>query len=516
MQTENIEKVSIALRPNVYNTFRNLVNTVSNTLAEYVDNALQSYLNHKDTLLSIDSSYKLKVEITIDYTGGAISIIDNAAGIDVDNYKRAFEPAHIPLDNTGLNQFGMGMKTASVWLANKWCVYTKALGEDVERYTAFDLEKVTSEGKEELVVINTPKRVDEHYTRIFLSELSSNSPSAMQMDKIRRHLSSIYRKFLRTKEIIIEVNGEALSAPCYNILNTPYYKTPEGENVLWKKEINYQSYDGKYKAVGFIAILDKIQNNANGLVLMRKGRVIVGGGEERYFPQTIFGQVGGFKYRRIFGELELEGFEVTFNKNGFRDEDNLYALMEALKDELRADDFNLLAQADNYRQRTKEEYAKISKDIKQRLDKQACSKDLTRQVQEVESKVQNEALIQQEEEKIQRTKPIDSHTEAFFYRDENFTLRMDLVTDPSVDVLYSVSYDDSTTDVDVFGSQKYVCKINLAHPFFTRFSHLKKSQDYMPIISIFKSLAMAEITAQTKGVRNVSQLRILFNQYIVR
>ena len=516
MQTEKIDKVSIALKPNVYNTFRNLVNTVSNTFAEYVDNALQSYLNNKDTLLYLDLSYKLKVEITIDYNVGTISIIDNAAGIDVDNYKRAFEPAHIPLDNTGLNQFGMGMKTASVWLANKWCVYTKALGEDVERYTAFDLEKVTSEGKEELVVINSLKEKNEHYTKIYLSELSSNAPSAMQMDKIRRHLSSIYRKYLRSEEIIIEVNGERLSAPNYNILNTPYFKTPEGNNILWKKDINYQSYDGKYKAVGFIAILDKIQNNANGLVLMRNGRVIVGGGEERYFPQTIFGQVGGFKYRRIFGELELEGFEVTFNKNGFRDEDNLYALMEAIKDELRSDEFNLLAQADNYRQRTKEEYKKISKDIKQRLDRQTNQKDLTRQVQEVENKVDNEALIKREEEKIQKSKPIDSHTEAYFYKDENYTLRMDLVTDPSIDVLYSVFCDDTSTDVDVFDSQKYVCKINLAHPFFTRFSHIKKSQDYMPVISIFKSLAMAEITAQTKGIRNVSQLRILFNQYIVR
>ena len=154
--------------------------------------------------------------------------------------------------------------------------------------------------------------------------------------------------------------------------------------------------------------------------------------------------------------------------------------------------------------------------IKQRLDRQTNPKDLTRQVQEVEDKVQNEALIKQEEEKIQKSNPIGSHTDAFFYKDENYTLRMDLVTDPSIDVLYSVSYDDSSTDVDVSNSQKFVCKINLGHPFFIRFSHLKKGQDYMPVISIFKSLAMAEITAQTKGIRNVSQLRILFNQYIVR
>ena len=83
---------------------------------------------------------------------------------------------------------------------------------------------------------------------------------------------------------------------------------------------------GEYKAKGFIAILDKIQNGANGLVLMRRGRVIVGGGDERYFPTVIFGQSGSFRYRRLFGEIELEGFEVSFNKNGFREEEDLYFL----------------------------------------------------------------------------------------------------------------------------------------------------------------------------------------------
>ena len=50
MEMKQINKVSIALKPNVYSTFRNLNNTVSNTLGEYVDNAVQSFLNHKTEL----------------------------------------------------------------------------------------------------------------------------------------------------------------------------------------------------------------------------------------------------------------------------------------------------------------------------------------------------------------------------------------------------------------------------------------------------------------------------------
>ena len=48
-----INKVSIALNTRVYNTFRNLVNTIPNALGEYVDNAVHSYLDHKNELKKI-------------------------------------------------------------------------------------------------------------------------------------------------------------------------------------------------------------------------------------------------------------------------------------------------------------------------------------------------------------------------------------------------------------------------------------------------------------------------------
>lgn len=514
MEQNKIEKVSIALKPNVYSTFRNLVNTVSNTLGEYVDNAVQSFLDNKNQISAIEPSYKLRIEIRVDWSERKITITDNAAGIDYKNYERAFEPAHIPLDNTGLNQFGMGMKTASVWLADNWCVYTKAFGEDVERYTEFDLKKVTSEGREELLVKETPKNTTEHYTKIVLYNLSKNAPSINQMDKIRRHLSSIYRKFIRTNEIEIIVNGELLEAPNYEILKAPYYKDPDGKEIEWKKDIDFQM--GDYKAKGFIAILSKIQNNANGLVLMQRGRVIVGGGEERYFPSVIFGQSGSFRYRRLFGELELEGFEVTFNKNGFRDEEDLYAFMEALRDELKSNDFNLLGQTDNYRQRAKEEQTAISHKIKKNLIKEDSPKKLTRQVQNVANIIQNTQYIEKTESVIKNAKPIDSHTESFVLNDKNYILRIDMVTENMTDALYSVIREESPSLFDTADTISIVCKINLAHPFFTRYEQFKKGNDYMPIISIFKALTLAEIMAPESGTKYASNIRLLFNQYIIQ
>lgn len=515
---KKINTVSIALKPNVYGTFRNLNNTVSNTLGEYVDNAVQSYLNNRELLLSIDPKYRLEVTITVDWEQKSIIIEDNAAGIDADNYERAFEPAHVPIDDTGLNEFGMGMKTASVWLANKWRVYTKALGEPVQRYTDFDLHKVTTEGREELIVTETPMPIEHHFTRIELTELSNHAPTSNQMDKIRRHLSSIYRKFLRNGEVVITVNGAKLEAPSFDILNAPYYKNPKGNSILWKKDINFEA--GEYKARGFIAILDKIQNGANGLVLMRRGRVIVGGGDERYFPQVIFGSPGNFRYKRLFGELELEGFEVTFNKNGFRDEEDLYAFMEALRDELRNDGFNFLGQADNYRQRDREQYSDIAKNVTKALNKESKPKQLTRLVQETETKINNQEHIQQSEQLIQQAERLGGNSESFMLGKELYTLNIELVSENDSDSIYSVTMGDTgskdKTLFDAIESKMVTCKINIAHPFFIHYDQFKKGNNYMPIISVFKALTLAELMAPNYGVQSASKYRLLFNQNLMK
>lgn len=64
-------------------------------LAEFVDNAIQSYLSNRDALLIADgSSQRVRVSIEIDSTPpGRITIRDNAAGIAGSEFPRAFRPA---------------------------------------------------------------------------------------------------------------------------------------------------------------------------------------------------------------------------------------------------------------------------------------------------------------------------------------------------------------------------------------------------------------------------------------
>ena len=180
-------------------------------------------------------------------------IEDNAGGIAADRFVNAFEPANAPDDNTGLNEFGMGLKTAACWLGNRWVVETKALGEGVVRTVSFDQNIVTKNNLEEIDVQTNTSDTNAHYTKITIDSPTKNVPTEKSLQKIKTELASIYRNSLRTDEMEIFVNNEPLEFNEYTILNAPFYKNMDGPSKLWKKDIDFQF--GSYKAKGFIGIL---------------------------------------------------------------------------------------------------------------------------------------------------------------------------------------------------------------------------------------------------------------------
>jgi Histidine kinase-, DNA gyrase B-, and HSP90-like ATPase len=113
-------------------------------LAEFVDNALESFLKHRDAICAIDGpNTRLLVEIELGSEGRSqIVIRDKAGGILENEFPRAFRPAELPMDCSGLSEFGMGMKSAACWFAKRWQVRTSALGEPVERTVSFDIDHI--------------------------------------------------------------------------------------------------------------------------------------------------------------------------------------------------------------------------------------------------------------------------------------------------------------------------------------------------------------------------------------
>lgn len=153
MNTNKLEKINIRPDVQMLRLLKNQNYKPWYALAEFIDNALDSYLKNKQRLRETEGeSYKLKVIIELNSRDNKITIKDNAAGIDSNNYIRAFKAAGTPSDNTGLSEFGIGMKQAAFWFCPLWKVTTSALGEDVERIVDFNLDQIIKENIQELKI----------------------------------------------------------------------------------------------------------------------------------------------------------------------------------------------------------------------------------------------------------------------------------------------------------------------------------------------------------------------------
>src|ERR1700726_829256 len=147
MRVQSLRTVSIRPGVSMLSVLRHLNYRAWFALAEFVDNSLQSYLQKRSELETLHGpGFKLHVSIDIDANKPArISIRDNAAGIAQSEFPRAFRPAAVPPDLTGLSEFGMGMKSAACWFASRWHVRTKALDESVARIVRFDVAKIVND-----------------------------------------------------------------------------------------------------------------------------------------------------------------------------------------------------------------------------------------------------------------------------------------------------------------------------------------------------------------------------------
>ncbi|TXG98330.1 MAG: ATP-binding protein [Nevskiaceae bacterium] len=347
--TGPITKVNIRPEVNILSVLRHLNYRPWFALAEFVDNAIQSYLTNREQLREADGvDAPLRVTVAIDPAGtGRILITDNAAGIALRDFPRAFRPAQIPPDRQGLSEFGMGMKSAACWFAKKWSVRTKALGEDVERVVSFDIEQIIEDRIEDLTIVEVPSQTKRHYTVLELTDLC-HVPKKRTIGKIKEHLASIYRTFLRDKTLTLVFGRDELSFEETPVLKAAPYRDPAVEPIVWRKPIN-MDLGGAHKVTGFAALREVGSTTHAGFALFRRNRLIEGSADESYRPEQIFGKSNSYTFQRLFGELHLSGFDVSHTKDGFRWEEHEELFLELLESELKGQPMNLLDQAEGYR-----------------------------------------------------------------------------------------------------------------------------------------------------------------------
>jgi hypothetical protein len=480
-------------------------------MAEFVDNAIQSFLSHRQALEAVEGK-NCKLRITIELStldNGRIIIRDNAAGIHEHDYQRAFKTAAVPADRSGLSEFGVGMKSAACWFARRWSVRTSAIGEDVERLITFDVGTIVRDSIEDILPVEAPAPFSSHFTEVTLYDLNS-IPQGRTIGKIKEHLASIYRIFICQGILELRFNDDLLTYLQPNVLIANHFKHEAGTPITWRKDINLD-FGGGLRVYGYAALRETASTSGAGFALFRRNRLIQGSADDGYRPEQIFRKANSFTYQRLFGELHVEGFDVSHTKDGIQWAEHEDIFLEFLKEQLNASPIPLLDQAEGYRVRPKP--VDVQKGAQNALD--STAKVIERDVPAVmEPQLQTKPAENPPPLVLPPATVASERTIDLSFNDALWRIVIELSTDAAIGDWLTVS-DQITSEQDGKGNtvRKLVIRLSLAHPFMDRFSGPEVEQ-IEPLLRVAAALALAEISAREGGVRKAGTIRMYLNDLL--
>ena len=443
------------------------------------------------------SDFPLAVCINIDSTPPArISIKDNAAGIFESEYGRAFRPAAIPPDRNGLSEFGMGLKSAACWFAPQWSVGTSAVGEPVSRRVHFDIANIVNDDLQELTIIESPEKAEAHYTEVVLED-PFHVPFGRTVSKLKDHLTDIYRSFIRDGVLVLKFNGEVLSYSEPQVLVAPYYKDPNSLPVEWRKDIEFDFGDG-LRISGFAALREKANTSRAGFSLFRRGRVIQGSGDEGYRPSFIFGSSNSYRFQRLFGELNLEGFEVSHTKDGFRWDENEQPFLELLREHLNEPEMPLLKQAEGHRVRASRDRLQASANRAVANTADALRDSLPAAL----PTLSDAPTIDAPTLNLPAISTLATRNFEIEFRNKHWSVDVELTDDPAESQWLALSDVAETTEAP----RIIKIRVSTTHPFMIRFSQ-RDPQDLEALLRVASAIAVAEVLARDAGVRQAGTIR---------
>lgn len=495
--------VSIKPGVNVLAVLRHLNYKPWYALAEFVDNAVESFVTNKLALSEYADQDVLRVKIDVDTSPPArITIRDNAAGIAETEYGRAFRPAAIPENRSGLAEFGMGMKSAACWFSPEWTVRTSALGESFMRTVHFDIQNIVNDGIDELMIQESNEHVSNHYTEITLHNVFQ-VPVGRTIGKIKEHLADIYREFLRNGILELSFNGEQLEYREPDVLKAPYYRDKDGPQRTWHKRIEFDFGDG-LSVRGFAALRQPGSTSKAGFSLFRRDRVIQGSGDEKYRPHLIFGSPNRYCYQRMFGELHLCGFDVSHTKDGFRWDQNEQPFLELLREHLNHGDLPLITQANGYR--IPESSKRVRSAVSQAVD--TTTDVMKEQLPTVLPSVSSTLVGTPEAYEAVATMVAGREFEIEF-RGIRWIIAVEVTADPSIGEWVSIM-DQPAKGQD---PRRLGIRLSVVHPFTVRFAQADAG-NVEGLLRVAAAIGLAEVLARDAGVRFAGTVRRNVNEIL--
>lgn len=360
-----IKKINVTPPLSVYQTFKGLGYDVVSAVSEFIDNSIASFRNHAGAFERAQKN-GVDVEKTIivifDKNKRKLVIRDTAYGIASKDYERALRIKSEPEDKSGLNEFGMGLKTASFWFGDSVEIITKTPADKNGIYakgarlvlsasdikngkTDIDAEPfdaancawklnhgtvITVTGIDKVISDENAKKCVQKIASRYRRDIKNNGIKIFvysnQDDETRldvnnwtegtdKRVSKISRREPFTK-------GKALSF----FEPSPFIDPKTGQMCRKKLEFSVE-YEGKnYPVKGEIFLIIPGTRANAGFDLYRRGRIVV-----ENFTDFIPGSSGA-DYQRVRGFLDLDTFPVSQAKDKIMWEGGLF---EAVNKELK-------------------------------------------------------------------------------------------------------------------------------------------------------------------------------------
>lgn len=329
-------------------------------IAEFVDNSTQSFYNN-EAVLAQSGVKAVTIRIKYDFERNVLTISDDAFGMEMVDFSRAVKVDSPPETTNGRNEFGMGLKTAASWFGNTWSVESTRLGSPNKYYTDIKIDELRAKNLNTIDIISTECNVNEHGTKIIISDVTKRIDASRTKAKIIQLLASMYRRDLNSGKVNIWFNDQSL--------HFDEYKCLQFRNTKWRKDVEFDFvFNGqKYHVKGFVGILANGGFGRAGFALFRRGRVVIGGEDQNYKPDQIFHQAQSPIAHKLFGEFDLDDFPVNQAKDGFAWDDGLETeFVQKLKDEIK--EYIEIAKKTNKERAKEEEFSpKASKNVQEKV-----------------------------------------------------------------------------------------------------------------------------------------------------
>jgi hypothetical protein len=256
--------------------------SVAEAIAELVDNAIDAR----------DSKGPVKVDVDYEVGEGFIEVRDNGAGMSRKELSEALVLGQSTKQDEEIGRFGLGMKTACTSLGRRFEIATATKDSKMAWVATYDEGEFLASGRWEMPVSRQKKewrqgtRITIHSERIY-SGLNQS---------LTHHLGWTFRHFLADGVLTLNINGERLEPPEYDVASDSVLPL-EGEI-------------GDQRIEGWVGLLNaSSQRGWYGFALVRHRRVI-----RRH-------QKLGFQAHpstaRVVGELHLDGFPTNNLKTDF-------------------------------------------------------------------------------------------------------------------------------------------------------------------------------------------------------